>query len=50
MNAYIAAVKAVAALADWIKASDEDLELLGFANLTMVLLGLLLPRVTQEGD
>jgi fructokinase len=32
LNAYIAAVKEVAALADWIKASDEDLELLGFAN------------------
>ena len=28
---YVAAVKAVAALADWLKASDEDLELLGFA-------------------
>ncbi len=27
---YITAVKAVAALADWLKASDEDLELLGF--------------------
>ena len=29
---YIAAVKQVAALAHWLKASDEDLELLGFAN------------------
>jgi fructokinase len=29
---YVAAVKEVAALADWLKASDEDLELLGFAN------------------
>lgn len=29
---YLAAVQAVAALADWIKASDEDLELLGFAR------------------
>lgn len=27
---YVEAVKAVAALADWLKASDEDLELLGF--------------------
>lgn len=27
---YVAAVHAVAALADWLKASDEDLELLGF--------------------
>jgi fructokinase len=31
VNAYVAAVKQVAALADWLKASDEDLELLGFA-------------------
>jgi fructokinase len=29
---YVAAVKSVAALADWLKASDEDLELLGFAS------------------
>jgi len=27
---YVAAVKKVAALADWIKASDEDLEIMGF--------------------
>lgn len=31
---YVAAVNAVAALADWLKASDEDLEVLGFANPT----------------
>lgn len=30
LPAYIEAVQAVAALADWLKASDEDLELLGF--------------------
>ncbi len=29
---YVQAVKQVAALADWLKASDEDLELLGFNN------------------
>ena len=29
---YITAVKEVAALADWLKASDEDLELLGFTT------------------
>lgn len=29
--AYVAAVKQIAALADWLKASDEDLELLGFS-------------------
>ena len=29
---YVAAVKQVAALSHWLKASDEDLELLGFAN------------------
>jgi fructokinase len=32
LPAYVAAVHAVAALADWLKASDEDLELLGFAS------------------
>ena len=32
LAAYVSAVKAVAALADWIKASDDDLELLGFAQ------------------
>ncbi len=31
LQAYIAAVQEVATFADWIKASDEDLELLGFA-------------------
>lgn len=34
LSEYVAAVKSVAALADWLKASDEDLELLGFANPT----------------
>jgi fructokinase len=29
---YVAAVQAAAPLADWLKASDEDLELLGFAT------------------
>jgi fructokinase len=32
LSAYLAAVKAVAACADWLKASDEDLALLGFAD------------------
>ena len=32
LAAYVSAVKSVAALADWIKASDDDLELLGFAE------------------
>jgi fructokinase len=32
LGTYVAAVQQVAALADWIKASDEDLELLGFGN------------------
>ena len=34
LAAYIAAVKAVAAWADWLKASDEDLQLLGFADVS----------------
>ncbi len=32
LPAYVTAVKQVATLADWLKASDEDLELLGFAS------------------
>jgi fructokinase len=34
LAAYVAAVQEVAALADWLKASDEDLSLLGFADPT----------------
>jgi fructokinase len=33
LNAYVAAVRQVAALADWLKASDEDLETLGFTDV-----------------
>ncbi len=33
--AYLNAVREVAALADWLKASDEDLELLGFENASL---------------
>jgi fructokinase len=32
LPAYVAAVKSVVSLADWVKASDEDLQLLGFAD------------------
>ena len=35
LNAYLDAVRQVAALADWIKASDEDLELLGFSGASL---------------
>ena len=34
LSEYIRAVKKVTALADWLKASDEDLQLLGFASPT----------------
>ena len=34
LNAYLAAVRQVARLADWIKASDEDLEILGYVQAT----------------
>jgi fructokinase len=34
--AYLLAVREVAAQADWLKASDEDLELLGFTDVSMV--------------
>jgi fructokinase len=33
--AYLQAVRDVAALADWLKASDEDLELLGFTEVSL---------------
>lgn len=33
--AYLQAVREVAAHADWLKASDEDLELLGFADVSL---------------
>ena len=33
--AYLQAVREVAAHADWLKASDEDLELLGFSNVSL---------------
>lgn len=33
--AYLQAVREVAALADWLKASDEDLSLLGFADVSL---------------
>jgi fructokinase len=35
LGAYVAAVQQVSALADWVKASDEDLELLGFGHATL---------------
>ncbi|WP_146178947.1 PfkB family carbohydrate kinase [Limnohabitans sp. Jir61] len=35
VSAYLQAVREVAAFADWFKASDEDLELLGFADVTL---------------
>ena len=34
LAAYVAAVKEVASLADWVMASDEDLQLLGFADVS----------------
>lgn len=35
LNAYVAAVRSVMVLADWIKASDEDLETLGFEGVKL---------------
>ena len=35
LNHYLDAVRAVAAHADWLKASDEDLELLGFKDVRL---------------
>lgn len=35
LPAYVAAIRDVVAEADWLKASDEDLETLGFANVNL---------------
>jgi fructokinase len=35
LDAYVAAVHSVMALADWVKASDEDLETLGFEGVKL---------------
>jgi len=35
LSAYVAAVATIAQLADWLKASDEDLELLGYADASL---------------
>jgi fructokinase len=35
LNAYVAAVRSVMALTDWLKASDEDLEILGFEGVKL---------------
>lgn len=35
LNAYLEAVRQLAALADWLKASDEDLALLGFKEVSL---------------
>jgi fructokinase len=35
LPAYLRAVREVAAQADWLKASDEDLEILGFADVSL---------------
>lgn len=46
---YVHAVKAVAALADWLKASDEDLALLGFADPTRAQAPDIARHFTEQG-
>ena len=46
---YVHAVKAVAALADWLKASDEDLALLGFADPTRAQAPEIARHFTEQG-
>jgi fructokinase len=46
---YVHAVKAVAALADWLKASDEDLALLGFADPTRAQAPEIVRHFTEQG-
>ena len=47
--AYLQAVREVAALADWLKASDEDLELLGFAEVSLANASSLAAHWTAQG-
>jgi len=49
LGAYVAAVRAIAALADWIKASDEDLELLGFAQPSKATAGAIAQEFAAKG-
>jgi len=49
LAAYVAAVQQVAALADWIKASDDDLELLGFAAPTRANAAAVAKQFTAQG-
>lgn len=49
LAAYVASVKAVAALADWIKASDDDLELLGFPRPSRAKAGHIVQSYVAQG-
>ena len=46
---YIAAVKQVVVLADWLKASDEDLQLLGFAQPSRATAAQIAAHFTAQG-
>jgi fructokinase len=47
--AYLSAVRQVAAQADWLKASDEDLELLGFKDVSFANASALAAQWMQQG-
>jgi fructokinase len=47
--AYLSAVRELAALADWLKASDEDLELLGFKDVRFANAATLAAHWMQQG-
>ena len=47
--AYVRAVRELAALADWLKASDEDLELLGFKDVSFANASTLAAHWMQQG-
>ena len=47
--AYVSAVRELAALADWLKASDEDLELLGFKDVRFANASTLAAHWMQQG-
>ena len=49
LPSYVAAVKSVAALADWLKASDEDLQTLGYTACTQADAAQMADQLLQRG-
>jgi len=50
LPAYVAAVRSVMVLADWLKASDEDLETLGFTDVNLAQSGRLVQTLRASAQ